>query len=738
MCPYHNLFRDGRLKAAASICVLLAGLLFDSLVSAQPTSATESTADHSKFEQLKQKFQTGPEVTKACLECHTYAAQQIHKSKHWKWEYDNPVTGQRLGKKHVLNNFCIAAIPNIASCASCHISYGWKDDSFDFSSEVSVDCLVCHDTTGLYSRDALRNPGKRRPKLEKFAQNVGPTSRRSCGTCHFAGGGAKAVKHGDIDPTLVAPDYFVDVHMDAEGLDFSCSTCHTSDQHEIAGSRYTPNAADDHGIGIPGKQYKGRASCRSCHGGTPHQSENKLNDHTNRIACQTCHIPEYSRGDYGSKLWWDWSKSGKLTADGKPFGTEDALGFEIYNSKKGDFAWETHTRPEYRWFNGTVLYTLIEDQINPDGVVPVNTFLGGAKTPDTRIWPVKVMRGKQPYDIELKTLVAPLTTGEKGYWKTFDWGQAIELGMQAVGRPFSGKYGFIETEMLWPITHMIAPAEEALACDDCHSGNGRLEAVDGIYITGQDGFPWMDRVAMVVLLMTLAGVTVHGVARFLLRRKGHAVAKKPQQKIYVFKRFERFWHWAQALLIAFMLVTGFESHGTYTLVGIQEAMNLHILAAWTLIGLWVLAIFWHFTTGEWRQYIPTTDKLLAVARYYSVDIFKNKPHPFKATQLHKHNPLQRLAYLMFKVVLAPLIWVSGLLYLFYNDWAQWGLGGMELGLVAFVHTLAAYLIAVFFVGHVYLTTTGHTVLAHNKAMLTGWEDVDADSEEKQEEETVHE
>jgi len=730
MCFHHNFPRGNRLKIAVRSILLLAGLFLMLPALAQSTPATQSTADHGKFEQLQQKFKTGPEVTRVCLECHTNAAKQIHNSKHWRWEYDNPVTGQRLGKKHVLNNFCIAAMPNIAKCSGCHISYGWKDDTFDFASEEAVDCLVCHDTTGLYSREALRKPGKRRPKLEKFAQNVGPTSRRSCGTCHFAGGGAKAVKHGDIDPTLANPDYFIDVHMDMEGLNFSCSTCHTSDQHEVAGSRYSPEAADDGGIKVPGKMGKGRASCRSCHGGTPHKADQKLNDHTNRIACQTCHIPEYSRGDFGSKMWWDWSQAGKMDSEGKPYGSEDAAGVEIYNSKKGDFVWEEQTQPEYRWFNGTVHYTLIEDQIDPSGVVPINRFLGDAAAPDTRIWPVKVMRGKQPYDAELKTLVAPLTTGE-GYWKTFDWNQAIDLGMQAVGRPYSGKYDFVETEMLWPITHMIAPVEEALACGECHSGNGRLADVEGIYIPGRDSVDWVERIAIALLLMTLAGVTLHGAARYLLRRKGHTAIEAPQEKIYVFKRFERFWHWSQALLIVFMLVTGFEIHGTYSLIGMEKAMNLHTLAAWTLIGLWVFAIFWHFTTGEWRQYIPTTDKVLAVARYYSVDIFKNKPHPFRATKLHKHNPLQRLAYLMFKVTLAPLIWVSGLLYLFYNDWSQWGLGWLELGMVAFVHTVAAYLIAVFFVGHVYLTTTGHTVLAHIKAMFTGWEEVEVDSKEKE-------
>ncbi len=43
----------------------------------------ESTADHSKFDELQQAFKTGPEVTKACLGCHTEAAKQLHKTTPW-------------------------------------------------------------------------------------------------------------------------------------------------------------------------------------------------------------------------------------------------------------------------------------------------------------------------------------------------------------------------------------------------------------------------------------------------------------------------------------------------------------------------------------------------------------------------------------------------------------------------------------------------------------------------------
>lgn len=195
-----------------------------------------------------------------------------------------------------------------------------------------------------------------------------------------------------------------------------------------------------------------------------------------------------------------------------------------------------------------------------------------------------------------------------------------------------------------------------------------------------------------------------------------------QGRIYLFKGFERFWHWTQATLIIFMLVSGFEVHGSYRLLGFGRAVQLHTIAAWTLVGLWVFAIFWHLTTGEWRQYIPTTDRIMAVAHFYAVGIFKGEAHPFKPTVHRKHNPLQRLTYLLILVVVSPLIWITGWLYLFYGDWAAWGLTNLQLQWVAWGHTIGAFLMLAFLITNVYLITTGQTVTAHLKAMVTGWEE----------------
>ena len=196
-------------------------------------------------------------------------------------------------------------------------------------------------------------------------------------------------------------------------------------------------------------------------------------------------------------------------------------------------------------------------------------------------------------------------------------------------------------------------------------------------------------------------------------------------RIYLYKRYERFWHWSQAALVIFMLLTGFEIHGVYSNFGFQRAVEYHTLAAWALLTLWAFTIFWQFTTGEWRQYIPTLNRVLAMVRYYAYGIFTGAPHPFHKTASKKHNPLQRLAYVTLLAMVSPLIWGSGFFYLFYAYWKDLGLAGkIPLEWVALAHTAGAFMMLTFFVVHVYLTTTGHTPFAHIKTMITGWEEAE--------------
>jgi Ni,Fe-hydrogenase I cytochrome b subunit len=93
------------------------------------------------------------------------------------------------------------------------------------------------------------------------------------------------------------------------------------------------------------------------------------------------------------------------------------------------------------------------------------------------------------------------------------------------------------------------------------------------------------------------------------------------KKVYIYKAYERFWHWTQAMLVFFLAFTGFEIHGSFVFFGYQNAVAYHTMAAVGFIVLILFTIFWHFTTGEWRQYIPTLTNIKAQVTYYLFGIF---------------------------------------------------------------------------------------------------------------------
>jgi len=203
------------------------------------------------------------------------------------------------------------------------------------------------------------------------------------------------------------------------------------------------------------------------------------------------------------------------------------------------------------------------------------------------------------------------------------------------------------------------------------------------------------------------------------------------KKEYVYRSFERFWHWMQAALIIFLGVTGFEIHGSISFFGYDQAVKYHNFAAISLIVLIVFAVFWHFTTGEWRQYLPTWKNLRAQADYYIFGIFRNAPHPTKKTVLSKLNPLQKIVYAGLKVLVIPVMVFSGLIYMFYRYPQKYEVVSLNiqgLQIVATIHTLGAFLLVAFFIAHLYLITTGRTVTSNLKAMITGYEELPDENE----------
>jgi len=155
------------------------------------------------------------------------------------------------------------------------------------------------------------------------------------------------------------------------------------------------------------------------------------------------------------------------------------------------------------------------------------------------------------------------------------------------------------------------------------------------------------------------------------------------ERIYLYTRFERFWHWVQAAFVVLLGLTGYEIHTGYDLFGFKRAVEWHNFLGIAWLVLYAFIIFWHLTTGQWKYYIPTTKMLLKVMLYYAVGIFRGEPHPVPKSERVKHNPLQRLTYLSISVFLIPYQMVTGLLYYMYNSWPEMGITALSLGTIAF-------------------------------------------------------
>jgi len=409
--------------------------------------------DHSAV--IREPFQNPQQVTQTCLQCHPRAASDFMKTSHWSW-MAGPVQipGRKdkinIGKKNLINNFCISIAGNERSCTKCHAGYGWADDTFDFKNRLNVDCLVCHERTGTYIKGDYGIPAST-INLLSVARSVGYPKRENCATCHNYGGGGQGVKHGDLDSSLENPTPDDDVHMGR--FDFLCIDCHRTQKHNIPGRAFSVSVEDSNGL-----------QCTTCHQ-QPEHKDQRINGHLSAVACQTCHIPTFAK-KLPTKTFWDWSKAGDTTRADDP---------HTYLRIKGEFVYGANLVPEYKWFNLTMKRYLLGDRIDPDKVTQINTPLGSIRDPNAKIWPFKVHRAIQHFDKKHLYLLSPLTGGKGGYWTSFDWDSSLRLGAQAAKLPYSGEYGYAQTEMYWPISHMVMPSQKALSCENCHGAASRMD-----------------------------------------------------------------------------------------------------------------------------------------------------------------------------------------------------------------------------------------------------------------------
>jgi len=403
------------------VCLFILALLFSPLETlADNTGGQSSTVDYTRpVEHQELEEYEGPST---CADCHEGVVDEIMQSTHYTWKpklagggkYSKLVmTAVPINWLGVLNEK--KHVPG--GCGLCHIGGGPMPVDPARATEADkerIDCLICHATT--YDTK-VRFPEKVNGKWVlpqdrslAAARSVGRTTQDTCLRCHYVP--FSGYKRG--------ADLKEDVHY-KRGM--SCTRCHRVEGHRFPGCGPTIT-----------REVGRRVRCVDCHDLTPHKSK-ALNRHQ-RLDCRTCHAVE---------------AGGVLRKNGARDG--------IHDEKSGTYKFAEEmgkVRPSYFWCDGS-----------SKGPVPK----GGIDDPGSRIQPFKKFTGVAPVDAETGDFLW-LKLGV--FAKTGDVNRAVQAGVEASGRPYSGSWKPKEYDVYYQLSHGVTK-EHALRCKSCHTRNGVLD-----------------------------------------------------------------------------------------------------------------------------------------------------------------------------------------------------------------------------------------------------------------------
>ncbi len=247
------------------------------------------------------------------------------------------------------------------------------------------------------------------------------------------------------------------------------------------------------------------------------------------------------------------------------------------------------------------------------------------------------------------------------------------------------------------------------------------------YIFGFSNFIFIDYFGILTLIITILSITGHNMLRYINRDK------KPHLKfetIYIYDFYERIWHWILASTTVTLILSGLLIHFAPLnyFISFKSVVKIHNITAVIMIINSVLAMFYHVVTAEIRQFIPLIktfipDTIIHI-KYYTYGIFNGAPYPFRKTKKRKLNPLQQITYSIILNIILPFQVITGTLIWGAERWpnAINTIGGLTI--LGPLHTLGSWIFISFLIGHIYLTTTGHTTFSNIKAMITGYDKID--------------
>ncbi len=198
--------------------------------------------------------------------------------------------------------------------------------------------------------------------------------------------------------------------------------------------------------------------------------------------------------------------------------------------------------------------------------------------------------------------------------------------------------------------------------------------------------------------------------------------------------FIRLWHLLNALFFLCLILTGLNlqfSDPDHPFISLLSSVRLHKIFGIALTINYILFFIGNIISGNGKNYIipfgGLAKKIKLQVIYYIERSWKNVDPPFPVTTENKFNPLQALSYTKAMYIVMPLLFLTGLGLMFPKIVIEKIFGISGLLITDIIHVITGFILFLFMLVHIYMSTLAKTPSSSFRAIITGWQELERET-----------
>jgi len=202
------------------------------------------------------------------------------------------------------------------------------------------------------------------------------------------------------------------------------------------------------------------------------------------------------------------------------------------------------------------------------------------------------------------------------------------------------------------------------------------------------------------------------------------------EKIYFYPVWLRIWHGINAVFILLLIISGISmqySDLNSPFIRFDTAVSIHNFSGVVLTLNYLLFFIGNIVFRNGRFYRLKIkglgQRLWKQLRFYSYGCFVGEEAPYPVNPDRKFNPLQKVSYVFTMYLALPLLFISGWALLFPEFILKKLLGFSGIFLTAQLHIVMGFLVSVFLIIHLYVSTMGKSPVSNFKSIVSGWQEI---------------